>query len=107
MLPGPYNHIRDGNLARLLQRLAQQRINLLPTLLRSHVVRGLVVFRRYVGGFRETLDVDRLGRFRVGTPEIFVAQRDVLSLLVLVAAHNVLPLNFLTRALVVALVTNG
>src|ERR1700716_3643311 len=106
MLPCTHDYICDRDLSGTLQRLAQERVDLLAALLRSHPVGSLVVFGSYVRRLSEARNLDRLGCLRIGLAEVLVRQSDVLALLVLVAAHNIFPLDELAGALVVALVTN-
>src|SRR5688572_8697448 len=107
MLPAADDEAADCHLRIVPHRFAKQGIGLLTTLGRLEVVRRLEVLGRDVGSFDETHDVDRLRRFDIRSPEILVRQCDVLALLVLIALHDVAPVDDLAGALVVALVSDG
>ena len=98
-LPVAERELRDRDSSGFRKGLVQERIRLLGRLLRLEVVGRLVIQRaRELVVLDEAGDVDRLARAERELLEVFVGQLDVVSLLVLVAAHDVPP-----RDLVVAL----
>lgn len=82
----------DGQLARVLERVAQERVALRGEgSLRRDVVRIIEVEVRHVGGRHELADLERLRAGYARALEVLVRQDDVLIRRVLIAPDDVLP----------------
>ena len=91
MLTGADDDLGDTDLLTSLHHVAQQRISALAVLEREKVIGFVEINRadfRPVDKFR---NIDGAGCFNVGVLEVFVAQRDVFSLLILVAFNDIGP----------------
>ena len=89
MLLVPDHDLRDRDLAGLLERPNEQQVRLLGALLREQVVGLAEVDRVDLVEVDEVADVDRLRQLDVEPVEVLVLERDVLALLDLEAADDV------------------
>jgi len=104
----PQRELRDRHAACLLEGLLQERVRLRRRLLGFEVVRGLdVELFRYLVLLDESGDVDRLARAERELLEVLVIELDVVALLVLVAAHDVVPLDLVVPFRAPALVLDA
>ena len=82
MLPVVHGDLRDAHPARILERLEQQGLGLLASLVGSHVVGSLQVDRVNLVGFHELQDLHHLRRRRSHLLDLFVFDDDVAVLFV-------------------------
>ena len=106
MLPAAQDERSHGKLLRLLQRIAQQRVDALAVLVGHEVVGRLEVVRRDRVAVDEGRDVDSPRGFHVRATEVLVREHHVFTFLILVPLHDVVPVDHLAGGLVVTLVSH-